>query len=80
MSGAIHRRIEDLERQVRPQRQPGRSTAVREYMEVHLKRVAAFRRGELSEEESAEVEAMNAAFEQERERRTGESRGEGVRT
>jgi len=79
MSNAIHRRIEALEAlegRVR-QRQPGRSTDARQRMKAHLDQMAALRRGELSEEEVAEVEAMNVAFELERERRMRESRGEG---
>jgi hypothetical protein len=81
MSSAIHRRIEaleGLERRVRPERQPGSSTDAREQMKAHLAQVAALRRGELSPEEAAEVEAMNAALERERERRMRQSRGEGA--
>jgi hypothetical protein len=62
MSSGIHRRVEALERRVRP-RQPERSTDTRERMKAHLDRLAALRRGELSSEEAAEVEATHAAIE-----------------
>jgi hypothetical protein len=42
-------------------------------MTEHLSRVAALRRGELGPEEAAEVEAVNAAFED----RLAHIRGEG---
>lgn len=70
----LHRRIEALEKRL-SQSQQERSTDIRERMKVHLDRVVRRRRGELSEEEAAEVEATNAAIE----RRMREIRGEGGR-
>ena len=68
------RRIEALERRAR-ERAPetsGRGEA-RERMREHLDRLVALRRGELSEEEEAEVRAVDAAIR----RRMAEMRGEG---
>jgi hypothetical protein len=72
-NNSIHRRVEALEGRVRL-RQPERSTDARERMKAHLGRLASLRRGELSEEEAAEVEATNAAIK----RRMREIRGEGA--
>jgi hypothetical protein len=41
-------------------------------MTEHLDRIAALRRGELGPEEAAEVESLNAAFEDRRTRIRGE--------
>ena len=68
------RRIRDLERRAQ-ERVPGasgRSEAMKRLVE-HLGRLAASRRGELSEEEEAEVRATDAAIR----RRMAEIRGEG---
>ena len=62
MKADIARRIGALEGR-RRQRQPERSTDARERMKAHLDRLAALRRGELSEVEAAKVEATNAAIE-----------------
>jgi hypothetical protein len=51
-----------------------RQSDARRHMTEHLDRIAALRRGELDAEESAEVEALNAAFES----RLAEIRGRGV--
>ncbi len=57
----IRRRLETLEaRRIPPVRSSDRSEA-RERMTAHLGRVARLRRGELSEEEAAEVEAESVA-------------------
>jgi N-acyl-D-aspartate/D-glutamate deacylase len=69
----MRRRIDKLEGLATPYEA---STDARERMRAHLAQVAALRRGELSPEEAAEVEAMNAALERERERRMRQSRGE----
>jgi hypothetical protein len=70
------RRIEALERRMRERSSgsPARGE-VREYLSEQLSRLAAARRGELSEGEEAEVRAFWAAFE----RRAAEARGEGYR-
>jgi hypothetical protein len=73
-NNGISRRLEALEGRVRP-RQPERSADARERMKAHLYRLASLRRGELSEEEAAKVEATNAAIK----RRMKELRGEGGR-
>jgi hypothetical protein len=44
----------------------------RQRMTEHLERIAALRRGELGPEEAAEVESLNAAFEDQRTRIQGE--------
>jgi hypothetical protein len=78
VSSRIHRRrVEALEEQVRPERGPTRSTGARERMKAHLSQVAALRRGELSEEEAAEVMATNALIEA-RMQEIRAARGEGV--
>jgi hypothetical protein len=69
----IYRRVEALEGR-RRQRQPERLTDAREHMKAHLDRLASLRRGELSEEEAAEVEATHATIK----RRMREIRGEGA--
>ncbi len=69
----LRRRLEDLERL--PPRTPRGPSEARRRMEEHLDRLAALRRGELSEEEAAEVEATDAAIES----RMAAIRGEGVR-
>jgi hypothetical protein len=72
---STNRRLERLEReaQERAPEPSGRSEA-RERMREHLDRLVALRRGELSEEEGAEVRAANAAIR----RRMAELRGEGA--
>lgn len=72
---SVRRRLKALEDRI-PAKQPeppGRSEA-RQWMKEHLDRIAKARRGNLSEEEVAEVEAVNAAIQ----RRMAEIRGEGV--
>ncbi|MDP9476683.1 MAG: hypothetical protein M3R38_13530 [Actinomycetota bacterium] len=59
MGGSIHRRLEALEAHTPP---PPHSSDARRRMTEHLRRLAALRRGELSEEEAAEVRATNAAL------------------
>jgi hypothetical protein len=68
------RRIEALERRMQ-ERSPGSPDRgeVRARMSEQLSRLAAARRGELSDGEEAEVRAFWAAFE----RRAAEARGEG---
>lgn len=68
----IRRRLEMLGARTPPARSSGEA---RERMTAHLGRVARLRRGELSEQEAAEVEAESAAVE----RRIAEIRGEGIR-
>ena len=53
---------------------PTRSSDARRRMKRHLDRLAAWRRGELSDEEAAEVEAETAAIED----RVREIRGGGA--
>ncbi len=72
--GSIHRRLEALEAHTPP---APRSSDARRRMTEHLDRLAALRRGELSEEEAAEVRATNAALQERLARFPG--RGEGVR-
>lgn len=67
---SISTRLEALEEQAR-RHPPATSGRSRERMTAHLGRVARLRRGELSEEEAAEVRAANAAVE----RRIAEHRG-----
>ncbi len=69
------RRIEALERRARERRPASGGAEIREYMSEQLSRLAAARRGELSDGEEAEVRAFWAAFE----RRVAETRGEGYR-
>ena len=69
----IHRRIDALEERGR-QRRPPRSSEAQERMKRHLARLAAWRRGELSEEEAAAVEAETAAVQD----RLAQQRGEGT--
>jgi hypothetical protein len=72
---SVRRRLEALEERVRwhvPEAELRHSDA-RRRMTEHLERVAALRRGELGPEEAAEVEAVNAAFED----RLARIRGEG---
>lgn len=69
---SISRRLEALEEKIRPHPVHAGSSAARERMREHLDRIAALRRGESSEEEEAEVEAVSAAVE----RRLDEIRGE----
>jgi hypothetical protein len=73
-NNGIHRRVEALEVRVRPRQSEPPSNA-RERMKAHLDQLGALRRGELSDEEAAEVEAVNTAVE----RRFREFRGEGQR-
>ncbi len=73
----VRRRIEILEEQAKPRQhvpeaEPRQSDA-RRRMTEHLGRVAALRRGELDPKQAAEVEAINAAFED----RLARIRGEG---
>ena len=70
---SMERRVGQLERRVRSPGYSGRSEAMKRLLE-HLSRLAALRRGELSEEEGAEVRAANAAIR----RRMAELRGEGA--
>ena len=72
MRSNVHKRLEDLEGRQR-QASPRRSSDARRRMKEHLDRLAALRRGELGEEEAAEVEATNTAIE----RRIAQIRGEG---
>jgi hypothetical protein len=73
---SVRRRLELLEdramlRQQVPEAKPHQSDA-RRHMTEHLGRVAALRRGELGPEEAAEVESLNAAYEDRRARIRGE--------
>lgn len=68
------KRLEDLEARARQRPSVGPSGA-RRRMVGHLYRLAASRRGELSPDEAAEVEADNAAVRQ----RLASRRGEGGR-
>ena len=70
--GNVRRRLEVLEERYPLPKPPGRTEA-QARMRAHLDQVARLRRGELSEEEAAEVEAVSAAVE----RRLAEIRGEG---
>jgi hypothetical protein len=78
-NGSLGRRLEALEGRMLWQRRPESSTAssARERMKAHLDRLAALRRGELSEEEAAEVEALNAAFRRRLAAIRGKTQGEG---
>ena len=67
----IHRRIDALEERAR-QRRPPRSSEARERMKRHLARLAAWRRGRLSEGDALEVEAELAALGDRLARRRGE--------
>jgi len=69
------RRIEALERRAREWRPASGDAEIRGLLNEQLSRLAAARRGELSEVEEAEVRAFWAAFE----RRAAEARGEGYR-
>lgn len=71
--GNLERRLETLEthEHFRPEQSSGEA---RERMTAHLGRVARLRRGELSGEEAAEVEAESAAVKW----RMDEIRGEGA--
>ncbi len=75
MSIVSIRRLEALEDRTPAKRPepPGRSEA-RQWMREHLDLIAKARRGNLSEEEVAEVESVNAVIQ----RRLEEIRGEGV--
>ena len=71
----VRRRLKALEDRI-PAKQPeppGRSEA-RQWMKEHLDLIAKARRGNLGEEEVAEVEAVSAAIQH----RMAEIRGEGV--
>jgi hypothetical protein len=74
---SMRRRLVALEerampRQHVPEEKPHQSDA-RRHMREHLGRVAALRRGELGQEEAAEVEAVSAAIKS----RLAQIRGEG---
>ena len=68
------RRIGALERRARQRRPASGGAQIRGYTSDQLSRLAAARRGELSDGEEAEVRAFWAAFE----RRAAEARGEGL--
>jgi hypothetical protein len=73
---SVRRRIEVLEEQAMPRQhvpeaKQHQSNARRRMME-HLRLLTAGRRGELGPEEAAEVESLNAAFEDRRARIRGE--------
>ena len=73
---SLRRRLENLEERAMPRSpvpkpMPRQSDARRRMME-HLRLLAAGRRGELGPEEAAEVESLNAAFEDRRARIRGE--------
>ncbi len=70
--GSVRRRLEALEGSI-PHPEPAGRQESRRRMQQHLDQVARLRRGELSYEEAAEVEAVGAAVE----RRLAEIRGEG---
>ena len=70
--GSVRRRLEVLEDRMPLPKPPGRTEA-QARMRAYLDQVARLRRGELSEEEEAEVEAESVAVE----RRLAEIRGEG---
>lgn len=70
--GSVRRRLEALEDRI-PLPKPPDRTEARARMKAHLGQVARLRRGELSYEEAAEVEAVSVAVE----RRLDEIRGEG---
>ncbi len=70
--GNVRRRLEALEDRIPLPKPPGRTEA-QARMRAYLDQVARLRRGELSEEEAAEVEAVSAAVE----RRLAEIRGGG---
>ncbi len=63
MKGGISRRLETLEEWTRRQTPKPFSAEARRRMSAHLDSLAALRRGELSEEEAAEVEATHVAIE-----------------
>jgi hypothetical protein len=72
----MSRRLKALEERVMP-RPPvpepmPRQSDARQRMMEHLRLLAAGRRGELGPEEAAEVESLNAAFEDRRARIRGE--------
>lgn len=69
--GRVRRRLEVLEGRIPPPKLPDRTEA-RARMKAHLDQVAKLRRGELSYEEAAEVEAVSADLK----RRLAEHRGE----
>lgn len=69
----ISQRLEALEQRT-GRRPPASSSWAREHMKEHLDRIAASRRGELTQEEEAEVEAASAAIQ----RRMAEIGGEGA--
>ena len=71
---SIRRRLEVLEGRMPASEPPGRSEA-RQWMKESLGRIAEARRGNLSEEETAEVMAQAADIR----RRMAEIRGEGRR-
>ncbi len=70
--GNVRRRLEALEDRI-PLPKPPDRTEARARMKAHLDQVARLRRGELSDQETAEVEAVSAAVE----RQLAEIRGEG---
>lgn len=70
---SIRRRLKVLECRMPAPEPPNRSEA-RQWMKESLDRIAKARRGNLREEETAEVEALTAAIE----RRMAEIRGEGT--
>ncbi len=70
--GSVRRRLEALENRI-PLPKPAGRTEAQACLRAHLDQVARLRRGELSDRETAEVEAVSAAVES----RLAEIRGEG---
>ena len=70
---SIRRRLEALEGRV--QAEPSDRSEVRAWMKAHLDRIAAYRRGDMPEEERPEFEAVHAAVVRGMEERR--TRGEG---
>ena len=72
---STNKRLGELERRIRERApEPSERGEVRARMSEQLSRLAAARRGELSDGEEADVRAFWAAFE----RRAAEARGEGL--
>ena len=72
--GSVRRRLEALEDRI-PLPKPAGRTEAQARMKAHLDQVARLRRGELSDQETVEVEAVSAGVES----RLAGIRGEGVR-
>ena len=70
--GSVRRRLEALEDRI-PLPKPAGRTEAQARMRAHLDQVARLRRGELSDRETVEVEAVSVAVE----RRLAEIRGGG---